>query len=240
MNLTKTSIVAVVLLSFLTVGCRSTKVVQTTAQTDSLAIAAKKQERMDSIIREVRIRDAKREREQELDEARKKNPQNLIDSIKLGLADGIQFIEQESTDSAWVYYREAERIPDVLKEVFPQVFFFKECIVQSLPMSCFTGVVFNNRMWGYTEFNQLSEVVANTGLDDLKRIEAYVIWRNIDHNPHVKIRSITKSDQLSSDESRKFNYVVELSGALLKYNYVKYENGVILDCGVSLNGEIIN
>ena len=239
MCFTRICIVVILLFSLLAIGCHSTKVVQTTAQTDSLAIAVKTQERMDSIIREVRIRDAKRERERELEEARKQNPQNLIDSIKLGLADGIQFIEQEATDSAWVYYREAERIPDVLKEVFPHVFFFKECIVQSLPMSCFTGVVFNNRMWGPVDFNQLSMLFGSKNMDENKCIEAFIVWNNIAMYPQIKVLSITKENHLSSDSTRSFNYYVIVSRAINKYHYIKYKDGVFLDYARSVNGDRI-
>lgn len=239
MNLTKASIVAVFLLSFLEVGCHSIKVVQTTAQADSSAIAVKTQERMDSIIREVRIRDAKRERERELEEARKQNPQNLIDSIKLGLADGNEYVGHGPTDSAWVYYREAEKIPTVIKEVFPNVFFFEKCEVLAMPMSCFIYGIFDKRIWGPVDFNQLSMLAGTKNMSDNKKVEAYVIWNNIAMYPQIEVLSITKENHLSSDSTRSFNYFVIVSRAINKYHYIKYVDGIFLDYARSVNGDRI-
>ena len=236
MNLTKTSIV-VAFLALLVIGCHSTKVGKPTAFADSLTIAAKKQERMDSVIREYRISEAKKERERE--EVRKQNPQNLIDSIKLGLADGIVVLDCFPVDSVWVYYEEAKGIPSILKEVFPNEFFVQECWVRALPITCYISIVHDNRMWGTTSFNELLQIMGNAKVDDLKRIEAYILWKNLDKHPDVNVLSITKSDNFSSDSLHRYNYILEMGNTRERYNYVMFENGHILDYGRSYTGKDI-
>ena len=227
MNLTKTSIVAVALLFFLAVGCHSTKVGRSAAVADSLAIAVKTEERMDSIIREVRIRDAKREIDLQRKEALKNNPRNIIDSIKCGL-DSKKVFSKNFGDSVWVTYKIVEPSSEVVKSVFPNVVFFRECIEETMPPGCSVVAYYDMHTFYVDEFNELSGAVGSKTIDFRKRIEVFICWMEKFRSPFLRVEAISPFLDTTSYNAR-YNYKVDVSGGRYRYYFFQYENGVFLN-----------
>ncbi len=219
-----TTIAAALLLSSALLGCHTAKVTRATAVADSIANAQKIKHLIDSIRREKIIAEGRARWEQERAEAMKQHSQNRIDSIKLGVADGREFV-LHFHDSVMVYYSEVQ-VPTILKEVFPNVFFYTRSIGVAPVVMDEYDALFNSQQY-YPEcedFNKLYKLAGNKSINDTTLIKAFIVWRNMPRSllPEFEITSITKMD---TTRTKWFNYLIITKNAISNFQYLKYENG---------------
>lgn len=205
-------------------SCHTTKVTKATAVADSIANARKIKHLIDSVRREKIIAEGRAKWAQERAKAMKKNPKNLIDSIKYGINTERVF-SRNTNDTIWVSYQIIDQLPEVVKTIFPNVVFIKRCEQNCIPSYCWINAYYNNKVYRFQDINNLLEAIGTKDLDSNTLFLAFINWWEGFSTPCLNIEKVTTVNM----QNGNYNYQVEVNDGPYRYYYFQLKEGKFLD-----------